>query len=267
MTGGLNESEANLEMILADMAQEFIESCEDRLDDVDVCLGRLQRQEGIAGNDILEVKRHVHSLKGMGATFQFPSVTLIAHALEDYFETLFELSQDGIFDVQLFVDRIREIAENRIDLPRDEALEMLQALPLKARRRSVIKNDKELTLLLHMPQGIQRKIIGKELSQFGFNVVIVDSAIDAIRNGLSLKPDIIMSTMVADDLSGIELAGVFHAVNATRNCPFLLVTAGDVAPRVATDFPENVTILRKGINFARDLMGVMKQHGYVGRQR
>jgi len=267
MANGVNESAADLEMILADMAQEFIEGCEDRLDEIDDCLARLRRQEGTSGNHILEVKRQIHSLKGMGATFQYPSVTLIAHALEDYFETLFEVSQDGIFDVQMFVDRIREIAESQTDLPRDEVLEMLQSMPLKARRRAITKDDKELTLLLHMPQGIQRKIIGKELSQFGFNVTIADTALDAIKAGLSLKPDVIMSTMVADDLSGIELAGVFYAINATRNCPFLLVTAEDVKPDVATELPTNVTILRKGLHFAKDLMGVMKDRGYVGQLR
>jgi len=267
MASGMNESAADLEMILADMAQEFIEGCEDRLDEVDACLARLRNQEGASGDQILEIKRQVHSLKGMGATFQYPSVTLIAHALEDYFETLFEVSQDGVFDVQMFVDRIREIAEVQTDLPRDDVLEMLQSMPLKARRRAVTKDDKELTLLLHMPQGIQRKIIGKELSQFGFNVIIADSALNAIGVGLSLRPDVIMSTMVADDLSGIELAGVFHAMNATRTCPFLLVTAKDVAPDVVADLPANVTILRKGLHFAKDLMGVMKDRGYVGQQR
>jgi len=267
MASGMNESAADLEMILADMAQEFIEGCEDRLDEVDACLARLRRQEGSSGDHILEVKRQVHSLKGMGATFQYPSVTLIAHALEDYFETLFEVSQDGISDVQMFIDRIREIAENRTDPLRDDVLEMLQNLPLKARRRAITKDNKELTLLLHMPQGIQRKIIGKELSQFGFNVTIADTALDAIKAGLSLKPDVIMSTMVADELSGVELAGVFHAVNATRNRPFLLVTAEDVGSDGAAELPSNVTVLRKGIHFAKDLMGVMKDRGYVGQQR
>ncbi len=263
----LNETEADLEMILADMAQEFIEGCEDRLDEIDVCLTRLHNQEGVAGNDVLEVKRHVHSLKGMGATFRFPSITLIAHALEDYFETLFELSPDGLYDVQMFVDRIREISETRTDLSQDDALRVLQQLPLKARRRTITKDDRELTLLLHMPHGIQRKIIGKELSQFGFNVIIVETALDAIRDGLSLGPDVIMSTMVTDSLSGIELAGVFHAVNATRDRPFLLVTSEDLGQDVISGLPANVTILQKGMNFARDLLGVMKEHGYVGQRR
>jgi len=263
----LDDTDANLEMIVADMAQEFIESCEDRLDEIDASLTRLRDQQGTAGNHILEVKRHVHSLKGLGATFRFPSISLISHALEDYFETLFEMSPDGIHDVQMFVDRIREISEIRTDLPQGEALRILRKLPLKARRRAITKDDRELSLLLHMPHGIQRKIIGKELSQFGFNVIIVENALDAIRDGLSLRPDVIMSTMVTDSLSGVELAGIFFAVNATRNCPFLLVTAEDLGQDILSGLPANVTVLRKGMNFSKDLIGVMKDHGYVGHRR
>jgi len=267
MSENSNESDANLEMVLADMAQEFLESSEDRLDEVDTCLVRLRNHQGTDGDDLLEVKRHVHSLKGMGATFRFPSITWIAHALEDYFETLFEITPEGIADVQLFVDRIREIAESRIDMPQDDVRQMLQNLPLTARRRTVTKDNKALTLLLHMPSGIQRKIIGKELSQFGFNVIIVENALDAIRDGLTLAPDIIMSTMVTDSLTGVELAGVFHSVKKTRDCPFLLVTSEDQRQREFAELPENVKILRKGMNFARDLMGVMKEYGYVGQRR
>lgn len=267
MANELSETEANLEMILADMSRDFIEGCEDRLDEIDACLNRIRDRQGIAENEILEVKRHVHGLKGLGSTFRFPSISVISHALEDYFEALFELSDDGVYDVQLFIDRIREITETQVDMPRDDTLEMLRNLPLIARRRAVKKDNKEVTLLLHMPPGIQRKIIGKELFQFGFDVSIVDNALDAIQEGIQRQPDIIMSTMVTDSLSGVELAGVFHAVNATRNSPFLLVTAEDVDRDDSIKLPDNVTVLRKGRNFARDLMTFMKEHAFVGQRR
>jgi len=267
MAENLNETEADLEMILAGMALDFVIGCEDQLDEIDACLERLRNHQGVAANDILEVKRHIHSLKGLGGTFRYPSISLIAHTLEDYFETLYEVSDDGIFDIQMYVDRLREIAESRVDMPHDETLEMLEKLPLKARRRAVTKNNRELTLLLHMPVGIQRKIIGKELAQFGFNVIISETVIDAISDGLSRRPDIIMSTMVSDGMSGLELAGVFYAVNATKNSPFLLVTTGSRDQNAFSNLPENVTLLRKGREFARDLMGFMKEHGYVGVSR
>jgi HPt (histidine-containing phosphotransfer) domain-containing protein len=267
MTNEMSETEANLEMILADMAQDFIEGCEDRLDEIDACLSRIRDRQGVAENEVLEVKRHVHGLKGLGTTFRFPSISIISHALEDYFEALFELSEEGVYDVQLFIDRIREITETRIDLPHDDTLEMLRNLPLMARRRAVKKDNKEVTLLLHMPPGIQRKIIGKELFQFGFNVTIVETALDAIQEGILREPDIIMSTMVTSSLSGVELAGVFFAVNATRNSPFLLVTAEELDQDVFADLPNNVTILRKGRDFARDLMAFMKEHSFVGQRR
>lgn len=263
MTQIANGQDADLTMILADMATEFLESCEDRLEEVDQALDRLRSSKGFNENDILEIKRHIHSLKGMGTTFGFSSISLLAHALEDYFEALFVADKNGIHDIQHFVDRIREVAESRINWPDRTVAQIIHDMPLSAKRRTVRKDGLALSILVLMPKGLQRKIVASELSQFGFSVLTAENGVDAIEKSLRLRPDLFMSSMILDDLTGEELAGIFYAIKATSENPFLLVTSTDLEELMQRDLPPNVSVLRKGPSFAKDLMTFFKTHNYA----
>ena len=74
------------------LRREFIDNTRDRLTIVDDLITRLM--DGGSGFDdaLMKLQRHVHSIKGMGGTFDFPTVTTIAHRLEDYMETASELT-------------------------------------------------------------------------------------------------------------------------------------------------------------------------------
>ncbi len=256
----VTDQDADLAMILADMAAEFLEGCEDRLEEIDSALHRLRSNKGSSENEVMEIKRHIHSLKGMGTTFGFSSISLIAHALEDYFESLFTVDENGIHDVQHFVDRIREVSDSRVNWPDKTVSLIIHDMPLRAKPRTVRRDGKALSILVLMPKGLQRKIVASELAQFGFSVLTAESSIDAIEKALRLQPDLFLSSMVLGDLTGIELAGIFHAVNALSENPFLLVTATDINGKVRQKMPPNVTVIRKGTGFSKDLMAFFKAH-------
>lgn len=262
MEDPVSDKEAELEMIIADMEREFLEGCEDRLEEIDAALETLRNVRSSGDNELLEIKRHVHSLKGLGGTFGFSSITLLAHALEDYFESLFQPDDDGFHDVQHFIDRIREVTDSGINWPDDTVTQIVRDMPLKAKRRTVRKNGQALSVLMLMPKGLQRKIVATELSQFGFHVLIAENSFDAIEKGVRLKPDLFMSSVVNEDISGVELAGVFHAIEATESRPFLLVSATPLNDVETRHFPPTVTVLEKGGNFSRDLMAFFKEQEY-----
>lgn len=262
MENTAKETDAELVMIVADLEREFLEACEDRLNEVDTALDSLRSEKASNENEILEIKRHIHSLKGMGTTFGFSSITLMAHALEDYFETLFELGEKGIHDVQCFVDRIREISDSEQNWTDETVSHIVRDMPLLAKRRTVRKGGQALTILVLMPKGLQRKIVVTELSQFGFNVLIAENSFDAIEKGIRRRPDLFMSSAVTEDISGMELAGVFHAIKATMHHPFLLVTSTPIDEIESKTMPPNVTVLQKGGYFARDLMAFFKSQDY-----
>ena len=117
--------------------------------------------------------------------------------------------------------------------------------------------------MLLMPKGIQRKIVGKELSQFGFNIIIAETGLDAIDKAMKLKPGVIMSTLVTNDLSGVELANIFNSIQVTRNTPYLLVTSDELDNIDSEYLPDTVEILYKGKNFSRDLLAFLNKQGFV----
>ncbi len=248
------DNDPDLEMILADMRQEFIESSEDRLDEVEEAISRLLSNKGKPEYEMLEIKRHVHSIKGMGGSFGFSSVTLWAHALEDYMETVKDIGVDQLWDVQLFVDRVRDILEHGADVDSRTVADAIKHLPLRGvtLERSGLKEG--LSVLLLMPKGIQRKIVGRELTTFGFKVIIAETTMEAIDLGLTHRPDVIISSMLLDRMNGLELAGVFSAIAATAHHKCLVITASDESDIVGKDLPDNVQVVHKGVNFSRDLI-------------
>ncbi len=258
----VSEKEAELKMIIADMEREFLDGCEDRLAEIDAALEVLRADRSSGENELLEIKRHVHSLKGLGATFGYSSITLMAHALEDYFESLFQPDDDGIHDVQHFIDRIREIVDSQSNWTDETVAQIVRDMPLKAKRRTVRKDGQALSVLVLMPKGLQRKIVATELSEFGFHVLIAENSFDAIEKGVRLQPDLFMSSVVNEDISGIELAGVFYAIETTESRPFLLVSSTPLDEIETRHFPPTVTVLEKGGNFARDLMAFFKEQNY-----
>ncbi len=244
----------DLAMILADMRQEFIETAEDRLDEVEHSVAVLLGGSRNTDNEILDIKRNIHSVKGMGGSFGFSSVTLWAHALEDYLETARELGADQVSDIQQFVDRMREIVESGNN-PDDETTSMaIRTLRLKGRKRDKTGLKEGTSVLLLMPKGIQRKIIGRELITFGFDIMIADSSMQAVDFAITHRPDIVISSQEIDRISGLELAGILNAIHATSHHKFLLMTAAEDVEQLTAQLPDNVRIIRKGINFARDLI-------------
>jgi CheY-like chemotaxis protein/HPt (histidine-containing phosphotransfer) domain-containing protein len=257
------DNDPDLEMILADMRQEFIESSDDRLDEVEEATSRMLSKKGKAEYEMLEIKRHVHSIKGMGGSFGFPSVTLWAHALEDYIETVREIGADQLWDIQIFVDRIREILEGGKDVDGHTVADTIKHLVLRGVKRDSTNLKDGLSVLLLMPKGIQRKIVGRELTTFGFKVIIAETTLEAIDLGLTHRPDVIISSMLLDRMSGLELASVFSSIAATAHHKCLVITASDEADLMDAGLPENVRIVHKGPNFSRDLINFLNEQNLL----
>lgn len=263
MADDKSEENSDLGVFVSDILLEFLDECEDRLTEIDFALGSLNHKKTLDDVEVLEIKRHVHSLKGMASTFGYSSISLLAHALEDYFETMFAPDETGIHDTQLYVDRMREISEQKENISDSAVAQILRDLPLKATRRTIRKEDHALSILILMPKGLQRRIVASELSQFGFQVLIAQNSLDAIEQGIRLRPDLFMANMVSEDISGLELAGVFNAIKATEKRPFLLVTTTDIEQATLDTFPANIYLLRVGPTFAQDLMTFFAKQGYV----
>lgn len=255
----------SLDTILNEVRNEFIENTSERLITVDNLISDML--EGVGTDEsMVDLQRHIHSIKGQGATFDFPFVSDVAHRLEDYIETSAELDKTTLLNVQKFVDIIRGIVESGNDPSADEAKEILSALPVTAAAAPETGQTPidEVRIMLVMPKGAQRKIMGKELAACGFHIMNSDTPIDALRLAINQNPNIIIVSRVMEEMSGIEFSRITNILQATRDCHIVIATANNMAQSDLDSIAEGTAIVKKGASFIDELTDYLDLWGYFG---
>jgi len=254
----MSSSDPDLEMILADMRRDFIEGARDKLDAVEDEIEALRFSADNAENHILEIKRIIHSIKGAGGSFGFPTISKVAHGLEDYLETSGDVSTVMTEDLVVFVNTLTDILVSGEEPDEDLAHMMLRSLPTGRRQSGVRALDKGSAVMI-MPRGVQRKIISQELAQLGYKVSILDKAIEAIDMALTLKPDFVITTHALERMNGIELAWALQTFQATRKVQVAVVTADDISNEMLESLPPHTTLIKKGPRFSLELMAFIRK--------
>jgi CheY-like chemotaxis protein/HPt (histidine-containing phosphotransfer) domain-containing protein len=248
-----SEIDPDLQMILADMRQDFIEDTGDKLEEIEQVAVRLRQGIGQLDNNVMEIKRLMHTIKGGGGSFGFPTVSKIAHAFEDYLVTTGDIHNVHPEDILLFCDAIASILEARDDPDDLHANMMLRSLPTGRGQGGRHTLDRGLAMLI-MPRGVQRKIIAQELAQFGYKVNILDDPIRAIEMAITLKPDFIIATLLLERMTGLEFACILRMISTTQNINCAVVTADDLTDDLLESLPPKTTVIKKGPLFAPQLM-------------
>jgi len=256
--------EFDLESALKRLKQDFIESSLEKLDDIDDIIDNVYNDRGNRGDQFFQLQRDVHSIKGSAGTHGLHLLTLVAHRLEDYLEAARRLNKEEWRCVQIYMDQMRNLV-NLTEEPADDLRkEILQNLPHAQERTTEFSDQKakKITILIVMPAGVQRKLIGAELAACGFDLSFTDRPVEAIRLVMDLKPDAVLSNQEFRNMTGVELAHVLKAVKATSNTPFALLTSS----KLNTDIlPEGAHIIQKGEKFTSDLTDYLVDVGLFGR--
>lgn len=212
-----------------------------------------------------EIQRSIHTIKGQGSTFDFPAVTLIAHRMEDFIESVTEVGAAQIAAIQTFVDCLREILESRENPGELGLRRILQNLPINAQMILGNQAANEVRVLLVMPKSMQRKIIAQELTSCGLHVVTASTPTKAIEVALRASPKIIVATHVNEQMSGPELLRVFSTLDATRDCRLALLSSNDAQEAETLDLPEGTAVIHKGEPFFKELGEYFMELGVFGQ--
>lgn len=93
--------------------------------------------------------------------------------------------------------------------------------------KSVI-NTSELSIFLVEPSSLQARIIKKYLSDLGvLNIQAFQNGTSALAAMRKQQPDLIISSMYLDDMSGSKLIEVMRADQALTNIAFILISSED----------------------------------------
>ncbi len=256
--------EFDLESALSRLKQDFIEGSLEKLDDIDVIIDNIYHDRGARGDQFFQLQRDVHSIKGSAGTHGLHLLTLVAHRLEDYLEAARRLKKDEWRAVQLYIDEMRrlvDLGEEPDEADRAQTLECLPHAQIAVKEFSQQK-AKKVTVLIVMPAGVQRKVIGSELSSCGFDLSFTDRPVEAIRLVMDLQPDAVISNQEFRGMTGVELANVLKQIKATSKTPFALLTSSASASDV---LPEDTHIIHKSTSFISDLTDYLVETGLFGR--
>lgn len=244
---------SNLQDDLEDRLRvEFMDDARDRLAVVYEALDAVSK--GVrTGADVIGVIRiEGHNLKGMGTSFGFPTVSLIAHRLEDYLAGLKDLEQRHINDVQVFLDRISETVE-RVEQPAvAETNQIIRALPVRYQFDITDVTISNVEVMLVTPSKVIARKLEGEMAACGFRVVRVSDPIESISLAVRVPPDFLVASMVMDGLSGLDLIRGLHAMSNTKNVPMALLTSLSLDHPSLQEIPKGVAVIRAGEHFADD---------------
>ena len=113
------------------LRMEFVDDARDRLELMNATLADRVKGERSDTDTIGVLRLEAHNFKGMGTSFGYPTVSLVAHRLEDYLSGLKRLDEKQLVDAQIFIDRISELVDRAEQPLLAETNKIIRALPVR----------------------------------------------------------------------------------------------------------------------------------------
>ncbi|HLB79054.1 MAG TPA: response regulator [Dongiaceae bacterium] len=241
--------------ILARLRQEFLVDARERLDNLQQALEAM-----CAGGDATEaltaMRRETHNLKGLGSAFGFPTISLIAHRFEDYLQDLGP-GRRSHTELQPFLDRLDALVTAGVDPGLDQASGLVRSLPASVHRAIETTPPRQVEVLLVAASKAIGKIVARELAACGYRVTIARTPWEAFELAVCMRPDLLITSVVLDRVSGVDLACAFAAIPATRHMPVAVLTSFDGGQHELARLPAGVGVVRLGQHLREDLAAMI----------
>ena len=247
-----------IEQLIASHAQEFLVDAVETLGNLGILVSETHRGQVDIGYTLQTIRREIHTLKGLGGSFGFPSITVIAHRLENYLVDQDTLNARQLDDVLKFIDRLQEIADSGINPEDEEVSRIVRTLPAKGAVEDNFQEASNLEILLVAGSRIVRRAVEGELNKRGFRVVTVESPIDVFETVIRTRPDMVIASAMMDKISGIDLACALKSMTATSHIPFALLTSFDASHSELRHLPEGIGLVHHDRDITAELDEAVK---------
>lgn len=239
------------DQFMTDLRLEARDAIEDRLARMAGQLG----QPSVPPDALRLLRMDAHNLKGLGASFGFPAVAVVAHRLEDYLADLAALDEPRLRqEVQVFLDRIQEACERPFAAGAEAIGQLVRRLPVRSATFDPAEVEiHDIEIMLVSPAGTAARYVRQELAACGYRVTLVTRPLEALDFALHARPDLVVVSAILEELDGIDLICALAAMPRTRRMPLALLTSLDCDDEKLTELPPHVPILRKGASFSDDV--------------
>jgi len=245
-----------IDAIFEQLRQSFLETATQKLDDLDTMLNEMWEERSSDSAVRIQFLGELHSLKGMGGTFQFPVVSVICHHLETYLEDGGEWPDDQLSGVQIYLDAVRQTVDSGVNPDDDDSEKIVSELPHKQplEKEKLVKSD--LRVLLVTPAYSLRQLVEFYLVDSGCTVTKTDSAFDGFRIAVIERPELVISSVEMNEMGGVDLGRALMSVSKLPDLRFCLLTGSSDAGELAQGLPDGMRVIRTG-NVEGDIENVM----------
>lgn len=207
-----------------ELRAEFLDEARDKLDNMAARFRAAESETEDAYSAFQSFLRSLHSLKGQGSTFGFPSLTLISHLFEDRMHRVPPDDFGGCGEVMVFLDRMAAIVESETEP--DEAtlrgiMERLAALtPVPQQNPATLQ-----TVVIVSGSATIAQLVRFGLEERGFRAVFLSDPYEALAFIVTGKPAAVVCTSELRGLSGFDLVHSLVAMPATAGIRVALLTS------------------------------------------
>ena len=245
---------------IARVEEEFLYEAGDTLALFEVLVSNLRTRLASAqeGTDLL--RSDVKKLLVLSSSVEQPLIGLLLRRLDDYLVNLDDPTDRHIDDIDTFVDVMRGILDREIGRDVDEA-EFVRSLPV---RRPLDIEDlrfSDIETLVVDPKRTAAHFVERHLARYGFRVFTAHRSFEALELAVRTRPDMVLSSAVLDEMSGVDLACALAAMPRTERVPFALLTSFDPGHESLKRLPPSAALIRKSDEFGTDLEAALSRFG------
>ncbi|ANC92352.1 hypothetical protein A6A40_10795 [Azospirillum humicireducens] len=242
------------------LRMEFVDDARDRLEMMNATLADRVKGQRSDVETIGVLRLAANNFRGMGTSFGYPTVSLIAHRLEDYLSGLKRLDEKQLVDIQIFIDRIAQLVDRAEQPLLAETNQIIRALPVRYEFQVTDVEVHNVEIMLVTPSKVVAKKLGSELAACGFRTMTVTDPIESISLAVRVPPDMVIASMVMDGLSGLDLIRGLRAMSVTHHVPMALLTSLNLDHPSLKEIPHGVSVIRVGEHFGDDFAAVVSKH-------
>ena len=251
-----------MDQVIGNLAKEFLIDAADTVGRLGMDVSRAIETGGAVDALLATLRRETHTLKGLGGSYGYSGISVIAHRLEDYLSDVTAPSARQLQDVLRFLDRMQKIADTGVN-PGDEALSrIVRALPAKGNAMVDYRPVSGMEVLLVTSSRILRRAVEGELSRRGYRVVTVNSAIEVFETAIRTRPDMVIASAVMDGVSGVDLARALKSMQQTAKIPFVLLTSFERGHPELRGLPDDAALIHHDRAIDRELTSAMEKFGW-----
>ena len=226
-----------IENYQAQVDSDFEEEVRDELHTFDLHVGNM-RVDGADKDGILEsFNAGLDRLMNLRNSVDKPLFDLLLRRMENYVGDLSYTTDDQLSDINAFLDVMHGVLDGEIN----EA-EFFHSLPV--RRPADLEDFRalDLEILVVDANKTGARIVQRELVNCGYRVSLANRSFDALELAIRTRPDMIVSSGVLDEMSGVDLGAALAVVQPTETIPFALLTSSKDAS--LKRLPANAVVIK-----------------------